>query len=259
MTAKKELLRLHNVHVRRGDRDALHGVSLSIRHGERVAILGPNGSGKSTLLKLITRELYSTGGEVRILGQETWDVQTLRKNFGFVSNEVQTLFAQALTGWDVVASGLFGSVGLWKNNVITSTMKMRVDRVMRENKVFHLAKREMTHISSGEARRLLLSRALIHNPSTLIFDEPMNSLDLTAQHALKADMRSLAKRNKGVVLVTHQLEDIIPEIDRVILLRQGRILADGPKKNVLTAALLRMLYGVPLKLISAGGFYFALT
>jgi len=120
-----------------------------------------------------------------------------------------------------------------------------------------LAEREMTHVSSGEARRLLLSRALIHNPSTLIFDEPMNSLDLTAQHALKNDMRALAKRGKGLVLVTHQLEDIIPEIDRVILLREGRVLADGPKQKVLTEPLLRKLYGIPLSLVTSRSYFFA--
>jgi iron complex transport system ATP-binding protein len=247
MTTQNELLRLENVRVRRGERDALRGVSLTLARGERVAILGPNGSGKSTLLKLITRELYATDGAVRILGEEFWDVQTLRKNFGFVSNDVQARFAQDLTGWDVVASGLFGSVGLWKNNVVTDEMRARVDRVMKATNVAHLAERDMTHISSGEARRLLLSRALIHDPSTLIFDEAMNSLDLTAQHALKNDMRTLAKQGKGIVLVTHQLEDIIPEIDRVILLKEGAVLIDGTKQRVLTQPLLQQLYGVPLK------------
>ena len=257
MAPNKELLRLTNVSVRRGEHDALKGLSLAIARGERVAILGPNGSGKSTLLKLLHRELYPTAGEIRILGSETWDVRSLRKNFGFVSNDVQTLFTQELLGWDVVASGLFGSVGLWKNNIITPAMKRRVDRVLREAGLSHLAASNMTHVSSGEARRLLLARALIHNPSTLIFDEPMNSLDLTAQHALKHDMRALARKGKGIVLVTHQLEDIIPEIMRVVLLKNGAVLAEGPKQKVLTAALLNKLYGVPVKLVRSAGFFFA--
>jgi iron complex transport system ATP-binding protein len=259
MTAHQDLLELKHVSVRRGTRDALHDVSLTLRHGERIAILGPNGSGKSTLLKLITRELYPTAGDIRILGEEHWDVRTLRENFGFVSYDMQALFAQTLSGWEVVASGLFGSVGIWTNNKITPAVRARVDRVMKENKVTHLAERDMVHISSGEARRLLLARALINNPASLIFDEPMNSLDLTAQHALKQDMRAIAKKGKSVVIVTHRLEDLIPEIDRVVLLKEGHILADGPKKKVLTVPLLRKLYGVPVKLISARGCYFAAT
>ncbi len=253
------LLSMQNVYVRRGERDALQDVSLRIRAGERVAILGPNGSGKSTLLKLITRELYPTAGEIKILGRDMWNVRQLRANFGFVSYDMQALFAQTLSGWDVVASGLFGSVGLWKNNKITPAIRRRVDRVMKENKVWHLAQRDMTHISSGEARRLLLARALIHNPATLVFDEPMNSLDLTAQHLVKDDMRAIAKKGQGLVLVTHRLEDIIAEIERVILLKEGRVIADGKKEKVLTAPLLRKLYGVPLKLIQSDGIYFAVT
>jgi iron complex transport system ATP-binding protein len=259
MGLKKELVTLKNVSVRRGDRDALSDVSLSIRHGERVAVLGPNGSGKSTLLKLINRELYPTGGDIRILGEENWDVRTLRENFGFVSYDTQALFAQTLTGWEVVASGMFGSVGLWKNNILTPAIRKRVDQIMHETKVTDLAERDMTHISSGEARRLLLARALIHDPATLIFDEPMNSLDLTAQHLVKTDMRRLIKNGKGVVLVSHRLEDIIPEITRVVLLKAGTVLADGPKQKVLTAPLLRKLYGVPIKILRSGGAYFAST
>jgi iron complex transport system ATP-binding protein len=247
------------VSVFRGDRDALKDVTLSIRSGERVAVLGPNGSGKSTLLKLIHRELYPTRGEVRILGKASWDVKTLRENFGFVSYDMQALFAQTMTGWEVVASGIFGSVGLWKNNVITPAIHRRVDAVLKETNLTALAGRDMTHISSGEARRLLLARALIHDPATLIFDEPLNSLDLTAQHLVKSEMRRLARAGKGVVLVSHRLEDIIPEITRVVLLREGRVLADGPKTKVLTARLLRRVYGVPVKVLTSGGCYFART
>jgi iron complex transport system ATP-binding protein len=110
-------------------------------------------------------------------------------------------------------------------------------------------------MSSGEMRRVLIGRALVHDPKALVFDEPSNSLDLFAQHELREIMSSLAQSGTAILLVTHQLSDIIPEIERVVLIRDGEVLAEGPKEQMLTESRLSELFGVPVGLIRQDGHY----
>ncbi len=246
-----------NVSVYRGHKNALTNVSLDIKSGENIAIVGPNGSGKSTLIKTITRELYPTNGSVRLFGRETWDVFELRARLGVVSYDIQSLFMQEITGEDVVLSGFFSSIGLWKNNRVTPAMRKQAARVMKWLNIARLKNEILPHLSSGEARRFLIARALVHGPKLIVFDEPMNSLDLGAQSQVKQTLRKLARSGVGVVLVTHHLSDIIPEINRVILLRNGKIAADGSKNSVLTEHNLKRLFGADVGLIKKGGYFHA--
>ncbi len=110
-------------------------------------------------------------------------------------------------------------------------------------------------MSSGEAKRTLIARALVHEPQTLLFDEPSNTLDIAAQIQLRETMRQLAQAGLGILLVTHHVSEVIPEIERVVLLREGRILADGPKEEILTAARLTDLFGVPVQLVRRDGYF----
>jgi iron complex transport system ATP-binding protein len=128
---------------------------------------------------------------------------------------------------------------------------------MKSLETAHLANRWLDELSSGEARRLLIARALIHGPSTLLLDEPTTSLDLSALHELRDYMRGLAQSGIGLLLVTHHLDDIIPEIDRVVLLKDGRLYADGPKHHVLQAKALSALFGTPVEIHQRDGFYHA--
>src|SRR5207248_3284667 len=154
----------------------LQGIDFKVKRSESVAILGPNGSGKSTLIKLITRELYPTEGRLRIYGEEDWEVFELRSRLGIISNDLQATFMRDMTGLDVVLSGFFSSVGLWINHPLTKEMRKKAELTLKKLELDHLAKRMMDKVSSGEARRLLIARALIHSPRTLVFDEPTNSL-----------------------------------------------------------------------------------
>jgi iron complex transport system ATP-binding protein len=254
------LLDFENVFVRRGDRLALNGLTLSIDCGEHVAILGPNGSGKSTLIKTITRECYPlirSGTRLRILGRPSWNIFELRKELGVVSHDLMALCTRAITGRELVLSGFFGSIGIWPHHHVTPEMEQTARAAMQRLDALHLADRWMDELSSGEARRLLIARALIHNPSTLLLDEPTTSLDLPALHEVREHLRALAASGVGLLLVTHHLDDIIPEIERVVLLRAGAVFADGPKPEVLTSACLSELYGVPVEVFERGGFYHA--
>jgi iron complex transport system ATP-binding protein len=254
--ARTALLEFRNVTVLRGGRAALRDLNLRVDEGEHLAILGPNGSGKSTLLKAITRECYPVvreGSWLRILGRERWNVFELRTHLGIVSNDLAAACALDVPAQDVVLSGFFSSLGLAPHHEVSEAMRRGAHDALVMLDAGHLANREMTRLSSGEARRVLIARALVHAPQTLVFDEPSTSLDLAAHRELRATLQRLAQHGIGIVLVTHDLSDVIPEIERVVFLREGRIVADGPRGELLNARELEALFGVPLELAARDG------
>jgi iron complex transport system ATP-binding protein len=257
---KSPLIEFGNITVFRENIPALDHVSVTIREGENIAILGPNGAGKSSLVKTIMRELYpiipDEGMVFRIHGREVWDVFELRSAIGIVSNELQATFNRGMNGREVILSGFFSSIGLF-NQEITPAMVQKADAVSAFLEIRHLMDRPMTDMSSGESRRFLIGRALVHNPKTLILDEPTNSLDLHSLHTFREIIRKIAKSGTGIILITHNLHDIIPEISRVILMKEGKIVNDGPKSRLLTACAIGDLFCVPLEIIESGGYYYA--
>jgi iron complex transport system ATP-binding protein len=252
------LVDLNNVRVIRGDNVALDDFSLRINAGEHVAILGPNGCGKSTLIKTITRECYPVIREdssVTILGQSRWNIFELRSVLGIVSNDLMQDVTGETSGREVVLSGFFSSTRIFDHQTVEPAQRDRADAVLERLGIPHLADRAVAEMSSGEAKRILVARALVHDPQTLLFDEPSNSLDVFAQHGLRETMRELAQSGIGIVLVTHHLSDVIPEIDRVVLMRNGKIQADGPKSDLLNPQELSRLFGIPVDITRRDGYY----
>jgi iron complex transport system ATP-binding protein len=258
MEAKPFLLELKNICVMRGQTPALDDFTLSIGADEHVAILGPNGCGKSTLIKTITRECYPVAREdsaMTILGEESWDVFSLRARLGIVSNDLMASVTGDANGRDVVLSGFFSSISIFSNHTVDPRHRQLADAALQQLGISHLAERPVCELSSGEARRVLIARALVHNPRALLFDEPCNSLDLAAQHTVRQAMRTLANSGIGIILVTHELADIVPEIHRVVLMSRGRIVADGPKEEMLQVERLSQLFGVKVDLARRDGYY----
>ncbi len=238
-----KLIEFENVHVQRENTMALRGVSFSIDAGEHVAILGPNGSGKSTLIKAITRECYPRQpGRVRIWGRETWGLFDLRALLGIVTNDLVETCTRPYPALETVLSGFFGSIGIWPNHHVTPEMEEKAREALRFFDIEHLSDHPLTELSSGEVRRTVFARALVHDPKALLLDEPGNSLDIRAQHEVHQAMRKLAQSGVTVVLVTHHLPDIIPEIQRIIALKSGSIFFDGAKNDVLNDAKMTELF-----------------
>ena len=255
---KPPLLALHHVTVMRGDCAALSDVSLHVHSGEHLCVLGPNGSGKSTLIKSITRECYPVaqqGSSITILGRERWNIFELRSMLGIVSPDLLSSCSTDATGRDVVLSGFFSSTRIFPHHQPNSSLLKRTDAALARLGISHLADRPVAQMSSGEAKRTLIARALVHDPQTLLFDEPSNALDIAAQMQLRETMRQLARAGLGILLVTHHVSEIIPEIERVVLLHAGRVLADGPKDKILTAERLSAAFGVPVRLARHDGYF----
>jgi len=257
--SNREFIIWKNVSVYRDEQIALDGVDLSIGLGENVAIVGPNGSGKSTLIKTITRELYTRWPpprcEMRILGQQIWNVWELRSWMGIVTNDLVQLCTQPYSVFETILSGFHSSVGIWPYHTVTPEMEARAEELLDYLEIRHLRERLMTELSSGEARRAVIARALAHSPKALILDEPSNSLDIRAMAELRDASRRLAQSGVAVILVTHHLPDIIPEIDRVIFMKAGKVFRDGPKREMLTEERLGELFGLPVSVSERDGFY----
>jgi iron complex transport system ATP-binding protein len=257
----KPLIQFKNITVIKGNyQKIIDAVSVTIHEGENIAILGPNGAGKSSFIKVITRDYYPLPGDKQFVfnvwGQKNWDVFDLRSRLGIVTNSLQHVHARDISGMDIILSGFFSSIGMWQK-VVTAKMKRRALEVLEFMEIAHLREKKMTEMSSGEARRFLIAWALVHQPKALILDEPTNSLDLHALHIFRKTLRKIAKSGTSIILVTQTLQEIIPEINRVILMKKGRFVYDGPKENVLTSKNIGRLFDAPVEIINKDGYYYA--
>jgi iron complex transport system ATP-binding protein len=256
--SESEFLRMQHVNVARGDAVVLHDINLSIANGEHVAILGPNGCGKSTLIKTITCECYpivAPETSIRLLGRDRWDVSQLRRHLGVVEAHLPGERTGVTRGLDAVVAGFFSASTLWPNLHVTPEMRARAHSALERMQATHLEHKLVGQMSAGEQRRIMIARALVHEPDMLLLDEPSNALDLAAQRELREALRLIAQQGTGIVMVTHHLADILPEITRVIMMREGRIFADGPKEDLITTEQLRDLFGVEVTLTRRDGYW----
>jgi iron complex transport system ATP-binding protein len=252
-------LHLAHVNVARGENVVLHDINLSVNTGEHIAILGPNGCGKSTLIKTITCECYPIAlpeTQVSIFGRERWDLTELKKRLGVVSAELPGKQTLTTTGRDAVLTGFFSSSTLWPNLTVTEAMRTRADEVLHQIDATQLANKPVGEMSAGQQRRIMIGRALVASSQMLLLDEPSNALDLAAQADLRNLLRRLAQ-GTGILLITHHIADIPPEIDRILMMKDGRIIADGPKAELLTASRLSDLFKTDVQLTQKDGFHHA--
>tara|TARA_E500000331_G_scaffold100770_1_gene97610 strand:+ start:61654 stop:62487 length:834 start_codon:yes stop_codon:yes gene_type:complete len=257
-TADTPLVEITHATVCRGDNRVFDDFSLTLSQHESVAILGPNGAGKTTLLKLLMREIYPLWRAypvVRILGKERNDIWDLRRQLGIISADLQENYSPEVLGRQVVLSGFFSSVGVWGHHRLTDEQYARVESVFSQLDIQPLAGRAFGELSSGQQRRLLLGRALVNAPAHLILDEPTSGLDLAATFQYLQTMRELIRSGHTLVLVTHHIHEIPPEVTRVVMLNRGEVWEDGEKSEMLTESRLSSLYGVDVRLVESAGWY----
>lgn len=252
------IIELKNITAYRGITRVFHNFSLAIGQGCHTVLLGPNGAGKTTFLKLLTRDLYPVQRDdscIRIFGQERWNVLELRTRFGLVSYDLQQEYVGHARGLNVILSGYYASTDTWGHQQFSPADIARATHLMEWLGVAHLHERPFATMSTGEQRRFLLGRALVHDPEVLILDEPTSGLDVKACFQYLDLVRGLMRAGTTVILVTHHIHEIPPEVSRVVLMNGGEVLADGPKADVLTSAHLSRLFDTPLEVVRANGFY----
>lgn len=252
------IILIEHATVRREGVPILDDVSFSVKEGEHVAVIGANGAGKSTLVQVISEEvhpLYNPSTKRLLFGKERWQVSELRKKLGIVSQSLQWMCNSSDKGFDIVVSGFFSSIGLDFHHHVTEEETEKASLAMERTGCLALRDKQMNRMSSGEARRVLLARACVHDPSVLLLDEAAGALDFPSRAQYRQIVRTFAREGKTIVLVTHELSEIIPEIDRVVVMRQGKIIADGQKEDILTPPLLSEAYGTHVYVDRHDGLY----
>ena len=252
------LVKIENATVYRGGTRVFDDLSLTLDGGVCTAVLGPNGAGKTTLLKLISCELYPVDKgtpSVSVLGRTRWNVFELRSELGVVSHELGVAYQRDVRGLDVVLSGFFSSIGLYEHQGVQARQIDRARAAMRQLGIVRLEQQPICAMSAGEQRRCLLARALVHEPHTLLLDEPTTSLDLKSAFEVMTSLRQLARQGKTLVIVTHHVQEIPPEVGVVILLKEGSVFAQGEKHDILRSETLSALYDYPLEVVERRGFY----
>ena len=259
------ILELVNATLVRGRTRVLDRLSFTIEQGEHTAILGPNGAGKTSLIRMLTlddRPRASENGTpaLRLFGREHWDIGELRTRLGVVTGDLDASFGVStsggrVSGLDTAVSGFFGSHGVFSHHDVSAAMREQGRDALTRVEVPHLAGKPINEMSTGERRRVLIARALVTRPAALVLDEPTTGLDLVARHRFMETVRRLMREGTTLILITHHVDEIVPETRRVVLLREGQVAYDGGPEDVLTTARLSEVFGASLSVERAGGYY----
>jgi len=254
---KAPILEVRDLTIRRGDVTILDRVSWAVQRGEHWVILGANGSGKTSLLSALTGYLSPTAGDVAVLGQTFGesDWRELRTQIGIVSSSVRQMMADHEPALTTVISGKYAMIDYWGR--VKSADRVAATRILRDVEAAYLAARPWRVLSQGERQRVLIGRALMARPRLLILDEPCAGLDPVAREHFLAFIDRLGQRRNApaLLLVTHHIEEIMPVFTHALLLREGRVLAAGEKKAVLTGAGISAAFGEPLGISMRAGRY----
>ena len=252
------LFSLRDARVVRAGRTILHVDHFDLAEGEHVALLGPNGAGKSTFIQLLTREtfpLHHDEPPVRFRGQARPLLSDIKQAFGIVSATMHDQVRVHLPVSDIVCGGIFGTLGLPNHIRAIAAQRDQARDALDRLGIGDLAERDIMTLSTGQVRRVLVARELMSDPRVLIFDEPCTGLDPEGMYHVRNTMRLLAEEGRSIVLVTHYPEDIIPAIQRVLLIKDATVFADGSKAELLTSEEMSALFGVPLIVEEQNGWY----
>ena len=250
-------LDLRNVEAWLGNRPVLHNLNLQLKLRQSTTVLGPNGAGKSSLVKLIDRSLYPIvrrDSHLRLFGSETVNLWALRSRLGVVSSDVEQRLHPKTAVEEVVVSSFFGATRLGRDQHPSPVQWQQARDLLDQLQLNGIRERCYGELSDGQRRRLLIARSLVHKPEVLVLDEPSRALDLQACHQLMAILRGLIQAGTSVVQVTHRVDTIVPEMERVLFLKQGTIVGDGTTEDMLRPKELSQLFSTPLEVVEKNGF-----
>ncbi|WP_155767464.1 ABC transporter ATP-binding protein [Sporosarcina ureilytica] len=243
------IVSMQDVSLLRNHNQILSNIQWEIKEGEHWGILGLNGSGKTSLLNIINGYHFPTTGEVSVLGNHfgKTNLPELRKEIGFVSSSLDRFsdIVNQETVLRVVISGKFASFGIYEN--IEAEDWEKADALLESLRLSYLRNQPFHLLSQGEQRRVLIARALMSDPKMLILDEPCSGLDILSREELLTMLHQIADRGCHILYVTHHIEELVEEITHALLIKDGKIFAAGPKKEVITDELLSNIFKVPVE------------
>lgn len=250
-------LRLQNVSRVMGKNLILDDISWNIEKGEHWAMVGPNGAGKTTLMQIVTGYIWPTEGKVSVLGHEfgSVDLRELREDIGYVNSVLLERIPQEDTVLNVVVSGKFASIGLYKEP--SGEDLQRAKELLTTMKCCDLSDRKLGEISQGEKQKVMIARSLMPDPGLLILDEPAIGLDPASRKEFLERISEIGEMKGGptMIYITHHIEEIISTFGKVIVLKEGKVLAAGEREKVLTDETMRRAFEVDAKVIQSNGRY----
>ena len=240
-----------------GGAPVIHDLCLKLKIGESTTILGPNGAGKSTIVNLINRSLYpivKPESHLAMFGTSTINIWQLRSSIGIVNSDLEMRFSPSILAKELIQSAFFGSTRLGRDQNPSLEQIAKSEILLNQLNLELFAEKPYGQLSDGQRRRLMIARALVHNPKVLVLDEPCKALDLKACHQLLDTMRELCQKGTTLLVITHRIDTILPEMQRILFVKQGRVCADGAPDNLLQDHKLSDLFNTPLRVLEHKGF-----
>lgn len=236
----KTIIDFENIHVNYGMTTVLKEINLKIHSDENWVILGANGSGKSTLMKLFSHDLYPNTKypfKKEIFGYDRWDIFELKKHLGIITNDLHNQFlnySKNASAYDILLSGYYSSLGIFNHHSFEKEQLDKVESVLEFLDIAEIKDKKLSEMSTGEQRRCIIGRSLIHSPEAFILDEPTTGLDIKAQCSFIKILQKLSKK-VPIVLITHNVEEIFEEITHAALIYKNTIYKQGSKDDILTS------------------------
>lgn len=246
------IIEFENIDVGYDEKVVLKDINLKIKSGEHFAILGANGSGKSTLMKLIQSQIHprqTKEFKKEIFGKSRYSIFELKKELGVITNDLHNYFekeAGYLNGFEVVLSGYYSSIGIFTHQDFTKEQIKKALEVMNFLEIIDLKDKKVSSMSTGQLRKCIVARALIHDPKAFVLDEPTVGLDIKAQINFIKLLQKISLKST-IILVTHHLEEIFPEIKNVALIYNNTIFKIGKKEDILNSENLSTVFDIKIE------------
>ena len=261
MSYKKELItwaQLSNLNVKINNKLILSNINVELNFGENILILGPNGSGKSTFLKLLNRSIYpitSKESSFKLFNQENINIWDLRKKVGFLFKDMEKRVNKGVSLKNLVISGFTGTFNSRYSKLLSETDIEKVDNLLIDLDLMDIIHKDFHSLSDGQKRRALLARSLVHQPKLLVLDEPFCNLDIKSEFILNKTLMKLIDKSLNIVYVTHNLESILPKTNRVLLMKDGKLINDGKPYEIINSKILSNLFNITIKVIKQGNYW----
>ena len=249
---------LKNINVYIDQKKVLSNININLHYGENTVILGPNGSGKTTFLKLLNRSIYpitSYHSSFKLFNKENINIWDLRKRIGFLFKEMEQRVNNGVKLYDVISSGFSGIFNSRHTNLLSEREKIKINNLINEWDLSNIIDNDFQSLSDGQKRRALLARALVYEPSLLVLDEPFCNLDLKSNFILNKNLNKLMNQSINIIYITHNLDSILPETNRVILMKKGKIINDGSPNELINTKILSDLFNISINVIEQGGYW----